>query len=331
MKVIVTGGTGFIGSHLVNRLLEAGHSVSVPVRKESNTEWLSHQGVKKVTIDLTDIEKVKKLLEDIDIVFHLASIRGSGWAYDDTLIWDTNVRITDNLLRASVDGSKHFIYVSSVSVHGHLNGKTADEEYPYRPVTMYGRSKQESEKLVSKYHKADGLNTTVIRPVITYGPHDTWGMIPKLIRLIDSDRYLTVGSGRNRVHLIYIDDLIDGLVLTMNRPGCFGEAFILAGERPITINSLVRIVEKTLNKSVPKLHVPLPFAKTAAFFMEFVSKRVLKSKEPVVTRDKVDIMTVDRAYDISKAKEVLGFTPEIDYEDGLERTVSWLNAAGVNR
>jgi nucleoside-diphosphate-sugar epimerase len=329
LNILVTGSTGFIGSHLADRLSKVGHHVTVPVREKSNLQFIASNNIDQKSSNLKDYNDVCKLIKRIDVVFHLASIRGSGWTYTDEQIWDINLRATENLLKASTDKLKHFIYISSVSVHGHLNGKTADEDYPYSPVTRYGRTKYESEMLVKKYQEEKGLNTTIIRPVITYGPRDTWGMIPKLIRLINSKRYLTVGRGENRVHLIYIDDLIDGLVLTINRARCSGETFILAGERPITINSLVRIVESTLKKGIPKIHVPLWFARATAHLMEIAYKSIIKGKEPFITRDKIDIMTIDRAYDIGKAKEVFGFSPGVDYEYGLSKTIHWLKEANL--
>lgn len=324
MNILVTGGTGFIGSNLVHRLTADGHRAIVPVRKQSSTKWLPSSNVETIVNDLSGPEKVKGLLKGVDVVFHLASIRGSGWSYSEEQILDTNIKITENLLEASAGVIKHFIYISSVGVHGYLNGRTADENYPYNPATRYGTTKCKSEKMVKEYHGEKGLKTTIIRPVITYGPKDTWGMIPKLIGLINSRKYLTVGSGKNRVHLIYVDDLIDGMLLAMNKSDSYGETFILAGERPITINSLVGIIEKTLKTSVPGVRVPLWFARTAAVIMETAYKALLNGREPVITRDKINIMTVDRAYNITKAKSLLGFSPSTDYEKGLNITISWL-------
>jgi nucleoside-diphosphate-sugar epimerase len=329
MKFLVTGGTGFIGSHLIDRLRVAGYNVLVPVRGGSNIKWLPSHGINTIEANLLNPADVKKLLKDIEIVFHLASVRGSGWAYTDEQIWNINVRMTENLLRASDDKLRHFIYISSVSVYGHFNGGPANEDYPYAPVNRYGRTKYEAERLVKKYQKEKGLKTTIIQPVITYGPRDTWGMVPKLISLINSKRYLTVGSGENRVHLIYIDDLIDGLVLTINREGDSKETFILAGEEPITINSLVKIIEKTLNRAVPEIHVPLSFAKVTARLMEITHSALLKNKEPFITRDKINIMTIDRAYNIEKAKKFLGFSPKVNYEEGISRTIHWLKESDL--
>ena len=326
MNILVTGGTGFIGSHLADRLIKNGHNVTVPVRSKSSLEFIDTDNVKLKSSNLLDYPDVCSLMKGIDTVFHLASIRGSGWGYTDEQIWDTNMKVTENLLMASVGELKHFIYMSSVSVYGHFKGGPADENYPFSPFTRYGKTKYESERLVEKYQKEKGLNTTIIRPVITYGARDTWGMVTKLAILINSNRYITVGSGKNRVHLIYIDDLVNGLTLTMNNERVFGEALILAGEKPVTINSLVDIVKTALKKRVPRIHVPLWFAIPTAYLMEACYRILLTGKEPFITRDKIDIMSRDRSFSMNKANSCLGFKPNIDYTEGISRTVEWLKS-----
>jgi nucleoside-diphosphate-sugar epimerase len=201
------------------------------------------------------------------------------------------------------------------------------EEYSCSPVTRYGKTKYESEKIVEEFHRKDKLLSTIIRPVITYGPGDTWGMVAKLISLINLNRYLTVGNGENRVHLIYINDLIDGLMLVLNNPAVWGRRYILAGEEPITINRLVRLISVALGKRVINLHIPIWFARLAAHFMEFSYRLLAIHNEPLVTLDKIDIMCRDRAFDFKRANEDLRFAPKVGYEEGIERTVAWLKAA----
>lgn len=326
MRILITGGTGFIGSHLVDRLQGMNHEVIALVRRGSNRKFLTPRGIETRTADLTEADEVDGLLKGVDIVFHLASIRGSGWAYTDEEVGRINVGITGNLLKASADRVKHFIYVSSVSVYGHFKTGPAGEDYPCLPSTRYGVSKYEAEGLVNAFHREKGIPATIIRPVITYGPRDRWGMVTKLIGLINSGRYLTVGSGGNRVHLVYIDDLIQGLIMVMLNPAAIGKTYILAGERPVTINRLVGIIASLLNKNVPPLHAPVWLARLTGLAMEMLYKATYRKREPFLTRDKVDIMTRDRSFNIDRAKRELGYTPRINYEEGLKRTVDWLRA-----
>lgn len=328
MKVMVFGGTGFIGSHLVERLVYNGFDVVVPVRKESKRRSPPIGSVQVVEVDLLRPGSLDGLMEGIDMVFHLAAIRGSGWSFGDEDVYRVNVGITRNLMEAAASQAvRHCVYVSSVSVYGHPRGILVGEEYPCYPVTRYGQTKYESEKIVEEFRRMGKVSSTIIRPVITYGPGDTWGMIAKLISLINSNKYFTVGNGENRVHLIYIDDLIEGLMLVLNCPAAWGKTYILAGEEPITINRLVEIISAALGRRVINLHIPTWFAHLAAHFMEFSYRLLAIHNEPLVTLDKIDIMCRDRAFDFKRAKEDLRFTPKVDYEEGIERTVAWLEAS----
>jgi nucleoside-diphosphate-sugar epimerase len=328
MKVMVLGGTGFIGRHLVERLANNGFDVVIPVRKESKRESLPTGSVQVVEADLLQPGSLDGLMEGVDTVFHLAAIRGSGWSFGDEDVYRVNVGITRNLMEAAASQPvRHCVYVSSVSIYGHLRGVLVGEEYPCSPVTRYGQTKYESEKLVKEFQRRGKISSTIIRPVITYGPGDTWGMVAKLISLINSNKYLTIGDGENRVHLIYIDDLIDGLMLTLNNPSARGKTYILAGEEPVTINRLVGIISAALGRRVINLHIPTWFAKLTAQSMEFLYRLLAINKEPLVTLDKIDIMCRDRAFDFKRAKEDLRFAPKVGYEEGIKRTVAWLKAA----
>ena len=328
MRVLVLGGTGFIGRHLVERLANNGFDVVVPVRRESSRKCLPTGPLKVVEADLLQPGSLDGLMEGIDTVFHLAAIRGSGWSLGDEDVYRVNVGITKNLMKSAASQTvKHCIYVSSVSVYGHPSNVLVGEEYPCSPVTRYGQTKYESEKLVKEFQRRGKISSTIIRPVITYGPGDTWGMVAKLISLINSNKYLTIGDGENRVHLIYIDDLIDGLMLILNNPPVWGRTYIFAGEEPITINRLVGIISVALGTRVINLHIPTWFAKLTAQSMEFLYRLLAINKEPLVTLDKIDIMCRDRAFDFKRAKEDLRFAPKVDYEEGIGRTVAWLKAA----
>jgi len=329
LKAVVVGGTGFIGSHLVQGLIGQGCDVRVPVRATSDRELLAEVPceIREVRFDHTGGLTV--LMDGVDTVFHLASVRGAGWSYNDEEIYEANVGLTKSLLEAAtLSGVRHFIYVSSVSVYGHPWGGPVHEGMPPDPATRYGRTKLESESLVRKYHEERGLGVTIVQPVITYGPRDTWGMVPKLVRLIRGRKYLTVGNGENRVHLIYIDDLVRGLLLVMNRSADTLDTFILAGPTPIRINDLVRSVSSLVDVRVPGWHAPLGLATAAARILEAVYETFRLRREPFLTRDKLDIMCRDRYFSSHRARKELGFVPTVEYAEGLAQTVSWLASSG---
>lgn len=330
VKVLVAGGTGFIGSHLAQRLAGEGHRVVVPVRKESRATRLGRGPWEAREADLLDPGTVALLMKGVDQVYHCASIRGSGWSLGDAEVARVNVGITRALLAAAAkEGVSRFVYISSVSVHGHPRGGPVEETSPCLPVTRYGRTKYESEMLVRDFHEKGRVPATVVRPVITYGPRDTWGMVPKLCALIRAKRYLTVGRGENRVHLIYVDDLVDGIVRAAGTPGTLGRTYILSGENPVTINRLVGIVSAALGVKVPSFHVPEAPARLAGLLMEAAWGALGAAREPFLTRDKIDIMCRDRFFSHERARKDFGFAPKTGYEEGLGLTVAWLTGGAM--
>lgn len=214
MRYFVTGASGFIGRNLVWYLAKNNEFVKIILRKKEDERFFSMY--KNISIIFGGLEDLKeKDLKDIDIVYHLAARRGGVKVSLEDYRY-TNVYLTKILLDLSVKNNvKKFVFCSSVSVMGHIKIKPADETYGYNPATKYGISKMEAEKLVITYGK-NMINTTIIRPVITYGPEDEWGMLTKLIRLIYNHKYATVGNGNNTVHLCYIDDMIQGLIKGAN-------------------------------------------------------------------------------------------------------------------
>ncbi len=329
MRVVVTGGTGFIGSHLVERLSSNGARVVVPVRKGRRTALPSDSPAEFVPMDHDEIGRRGDLLKGVDVVVHLAAVRGSGWSIDDRQIYDINVRLTGDLVKAAASQDvSHFIYVSSVSVYGHPSGGPINEDYPRSPVTRYGASKCEAEQLVTETSESRRLPVTIVRPVITYGPRDTWGMVTKLTRLIHSGRFALVGSGENRIHLIYIDDLIDGLMLAISHPPAGTRTYILASDQPVSVNQLTATVAEALSRPIGRVRVPASLARFTGWVLEWLYRWCRIRQEPLVTRDKVDLMTRDRFFDTARARAELGFAPRTGYQEGLRRTVDWLVASG---
>ncbi len=327
MRVVVTGGTGFIGSHLVERLSNHGARVIVPVRKGLTLP--SDSPAEFIPMDHDEIGRRDDLLKGVDAVVHLAAIRGSGWSFDDRQIHDTNVCLTADLVKAAASRDvSHFVYVSSVSVYGHPSGGPINEDYPRSPVTRYGASKYRAEQLVTETSEKQRLPATIVRPVITYGPRDTWGMVTKLARLIHSGRFALVGTGENRIHLIYIDDLIDGLMLAISHPPAGTKTYILAADQPVSMKRLIAILGEALSRPVGRVRVPAPFAWFTGLVLESLYRWCRIRQEPLVTRDKVDLMTRDRFFDIARARAELGFAPRTGCQEGLRRTMDWLMVSG---
>lgn len=305
MRIFVTGGTGFIGKHLVRALVKNGHQVQVLVRKKEDLTGVQKLGAKGVLGDLEDKRFLREALSGYGLCYHLAAIR-SDWGYSWQDYYHTNVELTRNLLEAAAGQIKQFILISSVK---------ADH-----PITPYGKSKQEVEKLALNSFRKKNLPITIIRPAIVYGPGDSFlGMMPKLIRLIKNARFITVGSGKNRLHLLYVDDLIQALILAGKSLGT-GEIYTIASEKPITLNALTSLVAQKLKVKILPVKIPVFLANFAGIVFERLYPLV-SLNEPPITKSKVQTITYDKIYDISKAQKELGFAPYINYEEGIELTI----------
>ncbi|RMH74058.1 MAG: NAD(P)-dependent oxidoreductase [Gemmatimonadetes bacterium] len=324
--VLVTGGTGFIGGHLIERLLADGYRVTAMVRRSSKYQWLSTLPAVEIVFQ-DDVLDGNFSFQGVDIVYHLAAIRHR-YGTSDAEYRTANVELTRHLLDRSQRHIGQFIFCSSIAVFGWPPRLPISDENPYAPVSSYARSKVDCEKLVFDYHRRGKVPTTIVRPSITYGPRDETGMMTKLITLIHKGTYRTVGNGKNRVQLAYITDVLDGFVRVIGHEGAFGQGFIITAARPATINELVQIICQHLNKPEPKPHIPLWFARLAAWNLETLHQWGLKltgKQEPVITNEKIDVMTTDRAYDISKARQILNYQPQIDYPEGIQKTITALN------
>ena len=224
MRVLITGGTGFIGSRLALRCLATGHTVKVvgqqnTAAEAANSKDLVAQGVDVMLASVTDRDCMDSAVQGVDVVYHLAAAQHEA-NVPDQHFWDVNVTGTRNLLDASAQaGVKRFVHGSTIGVYGGALTGIIDEESPLAPDNIYGRTKREGEQLVLSYQ--DRLPVVVVRIPETYGPGDY--RLLKLFRAIHKRLFFMIGSGRNLHHLIYIDDLIAGLALAATAAQAPGE------------------------------------------------------------------------------------------------------------
>jgi nucleoside-diphosphate-sugar epimerase len=335
MEILVTGASGFIGRHLARALTAQGHQVKVLLRKPST--YVSFNGVKSCVGDLTDADSLYQAVEGVDLVYHLAAIRDRwGLSYQD--YYAVNVEGTRHLLDAAVEQGARFVHCSSVGVLGYPGVLDIDEDHAYRPQDgkyNYHHTKALAEQLTLEYAQKGRLAAIVVRPVITYGPGDEYGMVTKLLTLLATGRFVPVGNGQNHVHLAYITDTVRGIILAGECDQAIGRIYIIPGSRPIATRELIAEVCALLECPTPRWHVPLAPAKVAAWMFESVytlhhqlGLQFLGS-EPFLTRDKIDTLTINRGFCGRRAEQELGYHPTIDYPQGLALTVAWARQAGL--
>jgi len=325
MRIAVTCGSGFIGNHLVEKLVSEGHKTKVLVRKTSDTKLLEKLNVQLVVGDVVDKESIESLVNDVDIVYHIAA---KVYAGSKDEFWNVNLRGTENMLDACVNRSiDRFIQVSSVGVMGSIENPPGDEAHPYNPTSPYDRSKCEAEKMALRYHREHGMPVAIVRPTVVYGPGNMY--LLRLYQWIQRGGFRFIGSMSNLMHPCYIANLLQGITLAAEKRKAIGEIYIIGDEKPIAWREYVSKIAEVMRVNPPNRNVPVSLMKTIACLSEF--KSWVFRTEPFLTRYWLKEVTKNFAYDIKKAKEDLGYDPEISLKEGISRTIEWYRQNGFLR
>ena len=325
MKIFVTGGSGFTGAALVMRLVELGHEIRTLDNKEGiRTEELRKAGVDVVIGSITEAELVDKCTEGIEFIFHIAAAFRE-LSVPKKYYYDVNVGGTRNVMKAAKKhGVKKVVYCSTQGVHGHIKNPPGDENSPIAPEDYYQQTKYEGE-IVFKEYLNNGMIGTIIRPTAIYGPGDPerFFMIYKRVR---NGLFPMFGSGKTFYHPVYIDNLIDAFILTLDIDKGKGGTYIIADEEYVSIQTLVEKVAKAINARVKIPHFPISLPIIVGHIVEKICKP-LGIAPPIFPR-RVDWYRQVRAFKIEKAKRDLGYTPRVGLDEGLKRTGQWYRANG---
>lgn len=327
MNVLITGGTGFIGSRLAARCIELGHAVLILGQENTpgegaNRLFVEGKGAEVILGSVTDKAILRKALKGVDTVFHLAAAQHEA-NVPDRRFWEVNVQGTISLLEeSSKAGVQRFVHGSTIGVYGSPMDGPIDENTPSRPENIYGVTKFEGEKAV---HSCRGIpHVVTIRIPETYGPGDR--RLLKLFRAIEKNRFFLIGDGRNLHHPIYIDDLVDSLLLAATIPEAAGNVFVVAGEKPLTTREMVSAIADQTGSRIPALRLPLP----AFLFVAAILEGTLRPLgiQPPIHRRRMDFFRKSFSFSPDKAKKVLGFSPKVPFRDGVLRTAAWYRDGG---
>ena len=320
----LTGASGYTGGRLLAALRERGDEVTVLVRARSPADAVRSRAARVVEGDLADADAIDRLISGQDAVLHVAAVyRTAG--HPDDYYREVNVRGTERLLEAAArHGVRRFVHTSTVGVHGHVEKPPADENAPLAPGDIYQETKAEGEKLAFDYHRRRGVPVSVVRPGAIYGPGET--RLLKLFRAIARGRYAIVGSGRTFYHPVYIDDLVAGYLLALDRDEAVGEAFLICGPSYISQQDLAALVAKHTGGRVLPFRIPARPIQWAGDLVEAIC--VPLGIEPPLHRRRVDFWTKSRAFTIEKARRLLGYDPKVGLDEGVARTAAWYRDAG---
>jgi dihydroflavonol-4-reductase len=339
--ILITGGLGFLGSHLASRLALAGETVRIFARPSTavegglngNGHGNGHGGhdahpaalaCEVARGDIRDPEAVRKAVRGAEVVIHLASNFRKGGS-DEKEAHAVNVGGTRNVLEACrSEGVSQLIHCSTIGVHGSVLEVPANEETPFNPLDLYQETKVQAEEEVWKSHHRDGLPVTVVRPISMLGPGDR--RMLKLFRMIQKRRFVVVGDGSTLFQPAYIDDVVEGFRLCLRNPNALGEAFIVGGDEYLPLRDLFAVVADELGVPPPRLRLPMGPVVWMADLCEKLC--VPLGIEPPLHRRRVSFFQSNRAFSIDKARQVLGFQPRMTLRDAVRSTIGWYRQQG---
>jgi dihydroflavonol-4-reductase len=321
MKVLVTGGTGFIGSHLVEHLIDQGADVTCCIRRTSNLRWLDQKNVKLIYADLISPDTLVKISEiPFDYIYHIAGlVTGSS----RERFFDVNAKGTENLLFSILNGKgrpKRIVVISSIAVCGQAKcSHPVDETDPPNPVGFYGESKLSMERIVGKF--SEKLPITIIRPPAVYGPRDE--MTLQIFRLIKYRIMPMIGGFDRELSLIYVEDLVRGVTCASLSEASIGKTYYLTDQKVFNYRDVTQAIENSLGVRALRITLPIP----VAYIVAFISETIFRSE--IVTREKIAHLAVP-AWTCSpeSAAKDFGFETKIGLEEGIRMTVDWYREMG---
>jgi len=309
MKILVTGGSGFIGKRLVKKLSDAGENVVVFGREDDIDR---PDNVPLMTGNITDKIALRHAFSGVDIVYHLAASVDE----EDTDMERVNVKGTENVVELCKERKvKHLVYMSSSGVLGETK-VPAKENLPYNPQTRYEKTKAEAEKII----KHSGVTYTIVRAPIIIGPNAVWAKIFEAAKR----GYPIIGTGKNKLHLAYVDDVVNLLFLVRNHTKAKDQVFHVAAKDVMTYEDVYRTICQELKVSMTQKKVPIK----AALAMSHIHnvKSIIKG-EPTplhLRKSSIERLVRNRVLSIQKAKDTLGFQPHYTTPSAIHETVKYL-------
>lgn len=321
MKAFVTGGTGFIGSHLVDALLRDPQTSEVRCLVRGDLKWLRERGIRHVKGHLGDVAALSQGLDGADVLIHAAATLK---ARSDGEFDRNNVAATETLVRmARRAGVKRVVVISSQAASGPSSGVPKREADPMEPVSMYGRSKMRMERKLEELasdRDVEGMQITVVRPPAVYGPREE--QIFSYFKMAKYRLSPIIGSGDHpRVSMVHVDDLVSGLMLAARFGDGGLDTFFLSGPQMVTWNEIRQATDQAFGRRSVPIRIPPGVVTRLAGWIEDAAG--LWGGYPLFNRDKASELVREWTCDHEKAVRILGYSPTIGLQQGIRDTIEW--------
>jgi nucleoside-diphosphate-sugar epimerase len=320
-QILITGGNGFVGRHVVAALQARHDCVRVLALPTEDTSTLEERGVVVHRADVRDPQAVAAAMSGVDGVLHLAGMMGVWRPMPDYQA--VNVTGTENVCRAALAEGARVVHVSSWTVYGMGLGEPVSEDFPLTPLREpYAMTKAAGDIAVQRMIAEDDLPAVIIRPGTIFGPGSelNFGRIADRVR---AGRWIIVGSGRNALPLVYVTDVVQGLLLALDEDGAVGQAYNITNDRPLTQQQLIRLIAREIGARPPRMRVPYRPLYAAAYAAERLAVLTRSNREPLVTRHGVNLFGTDNRHAIEKARRELRYAPSVELQAGVRFAAAW--------
>lgn len=316
---VVTGGTGLVGSHLVDLLLSKNYQVRCIVRKTSNLRWLENKNVEIYDCGLYDKEPLKKILVDADYLYHVAGVvkskKPEGYFRGNV---DTTKTLLEVVSEVNLNIKKIVIVSSQTACGPSLNGELCDENTVPHPITTYGKSKLAEEKVALSY--MDKLPITICRAPAIYGDRDT--EIYLVFKTYKQGLMTLVGFNEKKISIIYVKDFVNGLYLAGISDKSSSQIYFISSEKLYDWNTIGDAMENAFGKKALRLRLPHFLVYGVAVIAQFFS--MFSSKPATFNLEKArDFVQENWTCNTNKAKEELGYSQKVSLEEGMKLTADW--------
>jgi 2-alkyl-3-oxoalkanoate reductase len=326
MKVLVTGAAGFLGSHVTALLLARGEQPRALVHPGTDAGRAAPAGADVYTGDIADRRAIAPALAGVDCVIHCAARTGP-WG-QPAEYQRVNVQGLETIARAAMAaGVRRFVHVSSITVHGNDVRGAADEDSPLRTEpNPYSQSKVAGERLLRRMIREEHAPVTIVRPGWIYGPGDTMSFA-RFARMTEQGRMVVVGSGDNRLPLIYVRDVAEGALLAGSAERANGRSYLLVNDEPVTQRDFLALLAAELGAAAPVRHVPYRAALALGAVAEMLGHVTRRPEPPPVTRYGLKLLGGENRFSIGRAKQELGFSPAVGCAEGVRHSAKWYRDA----
>lgn len=322
MRVLVTGGTGFIGSHIVEKLLDEGHDVVVAKRPASNLQWLPVKDIQLVDAPAENLHALEIVLPSIEVVIHVAGITRANSREDFFRINADAVEKLLYLCDKYASKMKKFVLISSLSAAGFSENEPLDETMDESPFPAYGESKRRGEKEALKYKER--FEVAILRPPTVYGPRETGVYV--YFKLINRGILPFIDTPERKISAIYVKDLAKAAVMLLDADYESGSAYFISDGEIYTWRDFANQIAKELGKKPLKLTIPAFLGYPVAAFAELGSR--VTGKPALLSFDRIRMLKVDWTCDSALLECEIGFVPDYDLERGIHKTVEWYRENG---